>query len=72
MKNKPTPGTKVRLTGEFLRNTGQQVGGEGLSRWIVQECNCGMCGLGRFIATNEKNYDESGQRHIAFSNLERC
>lgn len=29
-------GDRVRLTGEFLRNTGQVTGGEGKSRWIVK------------------------------------
>lgn len=72
MKNKPAPGTKVRFTGKYLRNTGQQVGSEGLSRWIVEECNCDLCNLGRHIATNEKNFDDDGQRHMAFFNMERC
>lgn len=29
-------GDNVRLTGDYLRNTGQATGPEGLSRWIVQ------------------------------------
>jgi hypothetical protein len=29
------PGTPVRLTGKFLKNTGQQRGKEGASRWTV-------------------------------------
>lgn len=28
-------GSTVRLTGKFLRSTGQQVGGEGTKRWQV-------------------------------------
>jgi hypothetical protein len=31
-----TIGTRVRLTARFLRNTGQQRGREGVSRWVVQ------------------------------------
>ena len=31
----PPVGTVVRLTGHFLKSTGQQRGGEGSSRWKV-------------------------------------
>lgn len=34
---KISKGDRVRLTGAFLRNTGQVVGGEGLSRWTVTD-----------------------------------
>lgn len=47
------PGTRVRLTGTFLKNTGQQVGGEGQSVWTIQECSCQLCRTGAFVATNE-------------------
>ena len=40
--NKYPPGTTVRLTGQFLRSTGQIAGGEGQSKWIVQPCDCGL------------------------------
>lgn len=33
----PPVGTKVRLTGKFLRNTGQTRGGEGTSTWVTVE-----------------------------------
>lgn len=33
--NVPPAGTTVRLTGKFLRNTGQHKGREGASRWKV-------------------------------------
>ena len=45
----PPPGSIVRLTGYFLRATGQAVGEEGTKRWPVLapgECgfpSCGMC-----------------------------
>jgi hypothetical protein len=51
------PGTTVRLSGKFLRNTGQMLGGEGLSRWIVQECPCPSCKDGTTVATNELKSD---------------
>ena len=35
LKVLPPPGTTVRLTGIFLKNTGQHRGGEGASRWKV-------------------------------------
>jgi len=37
MKTIPPVGTKVRLTGKFLRNTGQIAGGEGGARWLTVE-----------------------------------
>ena len=35
LKALPPVGAKVRLTGTFLKNTGQHRGGEGASRWTV-------------------------------------
>lgn len=37
------PGDKVKLTGKFLRNTGQFAGGEGQSVWTVRGCDCAEC-----------------------------
>jgi len=65
------PGDKVKLTGKFLRNTGQMTGGEGLSRWIVQACSCGLCKDGRFVAVNEPAGDGEGPRHFNAANLYR-
>jgi len=77
-----TPGTKVQLSGRFLRSTGQQYGGEGQSKWTVQECPCKLCATGDYLATNEEKEDISyftceelaenpqlAKRHIARSNL---
>ena len=44
LQARPTPGTRVRLTGIFLKNTGQHAGSEGLSHWLVVECACRACG----------------------------
>jgi hypothetical protein len=78
------PGTKVRLSGKFLRNTGQIAGGEGQSVWTVQECSCPGCKDGYLVATNEPKDEESlkmfteeelrdmpylRMRHIARGNL---
>jgi hypothetical protein len=41
--SRPAVGARVRLTGVFLRNTGQQLGGEGESRWLVVACPCRGC-----------------------------
>lgn len=71
MKKKPEPGTRVRMTRQFLRNTGQVSGGDASSKWTVQECGCGLCRLGRHVATDQASYDGSGPRHIAFANLEK-
>jgi hypothetical protein len=48
-----TPGTKVKLTGKFLRSTGQIAGGEGQKTWTVQVCPCSMCKSTKFVAVNE-------------------
>lgn len=81
---KMVPGTTVRLSGRFLRNTGQQLGGEGQSRWTVQECNCRGCTSGLLVATDQLKPEEDLDwftrkelaetpglkfRHIARSNL---
>lgn len=57
LKSQPPPGTKVRLTARFLASTGQRKGSEGLGRWTVQECACGLCKLGRHVATDEPLFD---------------
>ena len=73
MNAKPTPGVRVRMTGEFLRNTGQFAGQDAHARWIVQECSCGLCKGGRFVAVNERSVDNpDAARHINIHNLERC
>jgi len=80
----PPAGTKVRLTGYFLKSTGQQRGSEGLSRWTVQACACDLCKTGRFVCTDERFEDSYRTimwgdlplaerpefRHIACGNLE--
>ena len=73
MKTKPEPGTRVRLTGKFLRNTGQHTGSEGQSRWTVTGCACGLCKNGRHVATDEPGYyfSEDGlMRHFDYTNLQ--
>jgi hypothetical protein len=80
------PGVRVRLTGAFLRNTGQMAGGEGLSRWHVRACDCDPCTDGRMVAVDEKWSSLSLHwtpeeiaadprlqwRHINTANLERA
>jgi hypothetical protein len=46
-------GTRIRLTGKFLRSTGQAVGGEGQSVWIVRECPCSLCKRD-FVCSNQE------------------
>ncbi len=65
------PGSVVRLTGRFLRNTGQYVGQEGQSTWTVVPCECGLCRGGGHIAVDQKDYT-GGQRHIMIGNLEKA
>ena len=72
-------GDRVKFTGQFLRNTGQFYGSEGMSEWVVAKCDCDLCSTGRFVATNQ-NADtfeplrigqESPMRHINAGNLRR-
>ncbi len=83
LKSKYPPGTRVRLTGKFLRSTGQMAGGEGLSKWVVQECDCRLCKGGDFVRTDQPKQDAESMytaaelakhpslrwRHIAKANL---
>lgn len=72
-KPKFEPGAKVRLTGDFLRSTGQVVGGEGHSRWTVVACECGLCKSGSFVAVNETtDGDAITWRHFNVGNLEKA
>lgn len=75
MKTKPGAGTVVRMTGEFLRNTGQYTGPEGFNRWTIQACDCGLCRVGPFVLTDQPREDpapdENKFRHINYHNLEK-
>jgi hypothetical protein len=60
----------VRLTGYFLRATGQYKGGDSVSKWTVVECRCSLCLSGAHCAVDEILYDGTGVRHFALANLE--
>jgi hypothetical protein len=51
-------GDEVRLTGAFLKSTGQQTGVEGRLTWIVQACPCRLCADGRFVLTDQPREDD--------------
>ena len=59
LKVAPPAGTKVRLTGYFLKCTGQVKGGEGSSRWtVIDPSESGFAERdclpsNRFVYTNE-------------------
>lgn len=78
-------GQRVRLTGAFLRSTGQIAGGEGQSVWTVQACKCGLCADGRFVLTDAVRENDGmftaeeiaaephlKYRHINAGNLEKA
>ena len=55
MKRAFAIGDRVRLTGAFLRSTGQIAGGEGRSVWTVQaHPGCRLCADNRFVLTDEE------------------
>ena len=70
LRRKPAAGTTVRLTGSFLRSTGQVAGGEGGKRWTVVECPCRSCDDrawnsahgGALVALNEPHGCQSDPR----------
>ena len=82
LQSRPAPGTRVRLTGIFLKNTGQHAGSEGQSVWQVTPCDCLACrACGEWeepnsmplVAVNEviaRDDEEVRWRHIAAYNLE--
>jgi hypothetical protein len=48
-----SPGTTVAYTGKFLRSAGLITGSAGLSRFVVQECQCHHCVSKNRVAVNE-------------------
>ena len=83
-KPKYHAGDRVRLTGAFLKSTGQIAGGEGHTVWTVQACPCSLCKSGRFILTDEPRQDNGmftpeeiarephlKYRHVAAGNVVR-
>jgi hypothetical protein len=64
-----TPGTQFKLTGKFLRDTGQHTGAAGQSIWTVVKCGCSLCHSGTYVASNEESYSGEGQRHFALANV---
>ena len=61
----PPVGTKVRLTGIFLKNTGQRVGTAGLSTWLTVEVpdnKPGDSAVGVLIAVNEPHMCQEDPR----------
>lgn len=71
MKARLQPGTLFRLTGKFLRSTGQERGGEGMSKWTVQPCTCAPCERGDWVMSDEWDADYDCFRHFARGNIEK-
>lgn len=79
------PGDRVRLTGYYLRATGQMKSDDGRKRWTVLECSCGLCKGGEHVAVDEPHDDEYRRliwgdlpeaqrpkwRHVSLASLER-
>lgn len=74
LASKVAPGVRVRLTGDFLHNTGQFYGSECFATWTVVDCNCGLCTgkmKEKYVAVNEPScFDPTRPRHINAANLE--
>lgn len=78
MASKINVGDRFRLTGKFLRSTGQTRGSAGLSVWTRVACSCLMCARGEWIASNEAGSaevypdlppEEIPPRHFAIANV---
>jgi len=78
-------GEKVRLTGAFLRSTGQRVGGDGQARWTVQAYHPVAGGRSAMVLTDALRLDDGTftpaeisadptlkYRRINAANLEKC
>lgn len=76
-------GTKVHLTGHFLRSTGQYTGGDANGKWLIVACDCELCKRGEHCAVNEPALDygqwddipkekQPKWRHFAIANLEEA
>ncbi len=77
------PGVRFKLSGRFLRSTGQIAGGEGQRTWTVRACECRSCAEGRFVCSDQAQtpepgwytaeelaeHPELGWRHFAKDNL---
>lgn len=61
-------GDCVRLSGKFLRNTGQVTGGEGEKVWTAVLCICPLCARD-FVAVDELDIYGESLRHINTANL---
>jgi len=70
---RPDVGDRIKLTADYLRSTGQLVGGEGRNIWTVVSCDCQLCQRD-FVAVNEPTMfrDEvDGPRHFNVANIQR-
>lgn len=66
------PGDRLKLTGDFLRNTGQLAGGEGQTVFTVVPCGCVLCqGQGTYVAVDQPSQfaDDDSPRHVLAANL---
>lgn len=61
LKVVPPKGTKVRMTGSFLKRTGQVKGGDGPSRWTVVTCAAGLKEVFGSSATKPGHWTSTGE-----------
>jgi hypothetical protein len=74
-------GDRVRLTSKFLKNTGQQRGSEGVSRWTVLALSDSFAVVDQKTGTGKSGYEDLSDeeffalkldyRRINVGNLER-
>jgi len=68
------PGDRVRYTADHLRSCGMGLGAEGLSRWTVVGCDCGLCTAPdcAHVAVDEPSqFGKAQRRHIHRGALQR-
>lgn len=72
LNERMVPGVKVRLSGQFLRSTGQYTSSEARKVWTVQECPCRSCKAKdgfTTVAVNETK-DKDDLRYFSTEELE--
>lgn len=62
-------GEKVRFNEKYLRATKRMREPDAAKIFVIVECSCRLCGLGKHAALDERCWVSGGPRHAALGNL---